>query len=74
MSGTQVRLSDNYEEQLAHARQKLSKELDKNDAELAKFYESKDSKKEDNTEKSPAENLPPELRAKFAEMLNRKDE
>ena len=48
MSGTQVRLSDGYDEQLSQARQKLSKELDKQDAELAKFYEAKDSKKEDN--------------------------
>ena len=74
MSGTQVRLSDGYDEQLSQARQKLSKELDKQDAELAKFYEAKDSKKEDKAGKSPAENLPPELRAKFEEMLKREDD
>lgn len=86
MSGTQVRLNDDYEEQLSRARQKLSKELDKQDAELAKFYESNkktdapksaasDSTNSSNSspKKSPAENLPPELRAKFAEMLKREN-
>ena len=58
---------------LSQARQKLSKELDKQDAELAKFYESTDKKAAENNTKSPAENLPPELRAKFAEMLKREN-
>ena len=71
MSGTQVHLNDDYDEQLSQARQKLSNQLDKQDAELAKFYESTDKKASETTQKSPAENLPPELRAKFAEMLKR---
>ena len=74
MSGSQIRLNDDYDEQLSQARQKLSKELDKQDAELEKFYEANDSKKEADGGKSPAENLPPELRAKFAEMLKREDD
>ena len=87
MSGTQVRLNDDYDEQLSRARQKLSQELDKQDAELAKFYESNkktaasksaasDSTNSSNSspKKSPADNLPPELRAKFAEMLKREDD
>ncbi len=74
MFGTQVHLNDDYDEQLSQARQKLSNQLDKQDAELAKFYESTDKKAAENNKKSPAENLPPELRAKFAEMLKREDD
>ena len=79
MAGTQVGLNDDYDEQYNKARQQMAKELDKQDEQLKQFYaqNSQNNNTQKNNEsqvtpapeKSPSENLPPELRAKFADML-----
>ena len=74
MAGTQISLNDDYDEQYNQARQKMSHQLDEQDKKINEFYAQNPQKTSSSTESSPSNNLPPELRAKFDEMLkNMKD-
>lgn len=65
MTGTQVSLNSNYDEELSKANKKMSEKIENTQRELEKVY----PKEEKQNEKSPAENLPPEIREKFDSML-----
>ena len=74
MAGTQISLNNDYDEQYNQARQKMSHQLDEQDKKINEFYAQNPQKTSSSTEASPSNNLPPELRAKFDEMLkNMKD-
>ena len=62
VAGSQVSLSEMYEEQLAKGRREAEKKLEKQEKELAEYEKNKVSENPDNSAKNP---LPPEVMAMF---------
>lgn len=62
VAGSQVSLSEMYEEQLAKGRKVAEKKLEKQEKELAEYEKNKVSENPDNSAKNP---LPPEVMAMF---------